>query len=173
MFKFPLPTSSHGVVNKKIIIIIRHKKGTNLSTLHMTLVLIFFNATGSLVGEFIKNMKAHLEPTSKKLYIYSAVSIFLIPIWMVFLSMLSHHWREISCPLPPTDCSQKASRLFYPSMEYFEILTDHYGWSNKELEEFSTSFTIWRRNFDQEISCCLLEVSFLKYHYHDKIYVED
>ncbi|XP_044172917.1 prostatic acid phosphatase-like [Acropora millepora] len=27
---------------------------------------------GSLVGEFIKNMKAHLEPTSKKLYIYSA-----------------------------------------------------------------------------------------------------
>ena len=25
-------------------------------------------------------------------------------------------------------------------MKYFEILTHHYAWSNKEFEEFATSF---------------------------------
>ena len=74
----------------------------------MTLVLIFFNATGSLVGEFIKNMKAHLEPTSKKLYIYSAVSIFWFQYgWYFCPCYLTTGERFLA---PPTDCSQKASR---------------------------------------------------------------
>ena len=53
------------------------------------------------------------------------------------------------------------------------MLTHHYAWSNKEFEEFSTSCVkwgiilrptlwstdIWHRNFDEDILCCLLEVS--------------
>ena len=37
-------------------------------------------------------------------------------------------------------CSKKESRLTLPYMKYFEILTHHYVWSNKEFQEFPTSF---------------------------------
>ena len=59
-------------------------------------------------------------------------------------------------------------------MKYFEILTHHYAWSNKEFEEFQTSFASSKTTyfirlfgiltseagiFRQEILCCLLKVS--------------
>ena len=43
-------------------------------------------------------------------------------------------------------CSQKASRLTYPQMKYFEILTHHYAWFDEEFEEFSTSFAFVRQH---------------------------
>ena len=71
-------------------------------------------------------------------------------------------------------CSQKGRGLTLPKMKYFEILTHHYAWSNKELKEFPTSFASSKTSyfirffgmltsdagiFRQEILCCLLEVS--------------
>ena len=37
-------------------------------------------------------------------------------------------------------CSQKDKGLTLPWRKYFEVLTHHYAWSNKEFEEFQTSF---------------------------------
>ena len=39
-----------------------------------------------------------------------------------------------------SDCSQKDSRLTLPWMKYFEILSQHYVWLNREFEEFPASF---------------------------------
>ena len=71
-------------------------------------------------------------------------------------------------------CSQKERGHTLPYMKYFEILTHHYVWSNKELEEFPASFASCKtsyfiplfgkltsdaRIFRQQILCCLIEVS--------------
>ena len=37
-------------------------------------------------------------------------------------------------------CSKKESRLTLPYMKYFETFTHDYVWSNKEFQEFPTSF---------------------------------
>ena len=46
-------------------------------------------------------------------------------------------------------CSQKDSRLTLPWMKYFEILTQHYVWSNREFEEFPASFVSSKTYFIQ------------------------
>ena len=97
---------------------------------------------------------------------------FLSP-WAIFGNRSEIIFRGVGQQHFPV-CSQKERGLTLPYMKYFEILTHHYVWSNKELEEFPASFassktsyfiplfgilTSDARIFRQEILCCLIEVS--------------
>ena len=63
---------------------------------------------------------------------------FLSP-WAIFGNRSEIIFRGVGQQHFPV-CSQKDRGLTLPYMKYFEILTHHYVWSNKELEEFPASF---------------------------------
>ena len=67
-------------------------------------------------------------------------------------------------------CSQKNGTLTLPLMKYFEILTHHYASSNKEFEEFPTSFASSNTSYFIRLFDILTSfvrkyyVAYLKYH---------